>query len=126
MPTLSELKTFDDTDHEYDQAHAELSRIEQARPCTCQIKAHARQGGVGYPSILGVGDMDPDCELHFPWVLEDDTERQNAMRWWMAGYQTGYDTAFPTGEAANRAQTIATVLTALNVSEEDWLEYFTP
>jgi hypothetical protein len=94
---LSELKMLNSG---YDAAHRETSEAEQASPCTCQIKAKSRLGGVSYPSLISPSDADPDCELHFPWMQEDDASRQNAMRYWYAGYQVGYDTAFETGKAA--------------------------
>lgn len=95
---LSEAKSFDTDQFEYDRAHREVSAAEQANPCTCQRKAKARQGGVHYPSLIDSQDADPDCELHFPWQIEDDDERIAALRWFFAGYQVGYDTAIPTGQ----------------------------
>ena len=97
---LHELKDFDTGAHEYDTAHREVSKAEQEKPCTCQIKAFRRLGGAHYPSLIDHEDADPDCELHFPWMIEDEAERVSAMRWWFAGYQAGYDTAFPTGQMA--------------------------
>jgi hypothetical protein len=101
---LSEAKSFDERikDYRYDAAHRELSEAEQRHPCTCQIKAKERQGGVSFPSLIDLVDADPDCELHFPWMIEDDVSRINAMAYWMAGYQVGYDTAFETGRMAER------------------------
>jgi hypothetical protein len=99
---LSEAKSFDAKakDYRYDAAHREASENEQLQPCTCQIKAKDRLGGVSYPSLIELQDADPDCELHFPWMLEDDRERVFTMRTWMAGYQVGYNTAFETGRQA--------------------------
>ena len=96
---LSEAKSFDlDGSGEYDRAHRELSYGEQLQPCTCMRKAKERWGGTGFPSLItDLRDFDPDCELHFPWMIEDDEERRHLMRYWMAGYQVGYDTAFKTG-----------------------------
>jgi len=28
---------------------------------------------------------DPDCELHSPWVIEDESERLTAIAWYVAG-----------------------------------------
>lgn len=28
---------------------------------------------------------DPDCELHSPWVIEDENERMAAIAWWICG-----------------------------------------
>jgi hypothetical protein len=92
---LSELK---DLNSGYDEAHRELAKAEQENPCTCSMKAFRRLGGAYYPSLISPSDADPDCELHFPWMIEYDVERINAMRWWMAGYQVGYDTGHSTGE----------------------------
>ena len=97
---LSELKSFDTGAFEYDTAHREVSNAEQEHPCTCQIKAKLRLGGASYPSLISLEDADPDCELHFPWMQEDEASRIHAMRYWFAGYQTGYDTAYTTGYAA--------------------------
>lgn len=83
----------DNPGHDYDRAHAELSAVEQTSPCTCQIQAKARTGSAMYPSLIAIEDADPDCELHFPWVIEDEAMRRLAMRYWMAGYQVGFDTA---------------------------------
>src|SRR5262245_38340243 len=101
---LTDAKSFDERarDYRYDRAHREVAQDEQERPCTCQIKAKERLGGTSYPSLIELEDADPDCELHFPWMIEDDRERMVAMRWWFAGYQVGYDTAFTTGQAAER------------------------
>src|SRR5262252_3465236 len=85
--TLSEAKRYDTDAHEYDMAHREAAHNEQEYPCTCQAKAKQRLGYRDYyPSIIGWQDADPDCELHFPWQIEDPQSRMNAMRWWMAGY----------------------------------------
>jgi hypothetical protein len=92
---LSEAKHagHDNPGLDYDRAHAELATVEQTSPCTCQRKAKARTGSVSYPSLISIEDADPDCELHFPWVIEDEAMRRLAMRYWMAGYQVGFDTA---------------------------------
>jgi len=101
---LSEMKSFDTPEYEYDRAHREMSADEQQNPCTCQRKARERMlrevspSMVGYPSLIQREDADPDCELHFPWQIEDDLERVHAMRWWAAGYQVGYDTGNKTGQ----------------------------
>src|SRR4030095_12541612 len=97
---LSDAKSFDEKvkDYRYDKAHRAVSQEEQERPCTCKIKAKKRQGSATYPSLIELVDADPDCELHFPWVIEDETERVHIMRFWFAGYQVGYDTGFTTGE----------------------------
>lgn len=97
---LSEAKHVghNNTGQEYDEALRRLSSIEQEKPCTCQRKAKNRQGSALYPSLITVEDADPDCELHFPWVIEDPDERAHAVRWWFAGYQVGYDTASPNEE----------------------------
>jgi hypothetical protein len=94
---LSELKSLNSG---YDTAHRETGKVEQESPCTCQIKAKLRLGGASYPSLISREDADPDCELHFPWMQEDDSSRQHAMRYWYAGYQVGYDTAYTTGYMA--------------------------
>ena len=94
---LSEQKSFDTGAHYYDEAHRETSAETQRNPCTCERKAKLRLGGAFYPSIIELEDADPDCELHFPWMQEDDASRRSAMRFWFAGYQTGYDTAYTTG-----------------------------
>lgn len=90
--TLSDVKSFDIGNHDYDNAHREVSTDEQQNPCTCQRKAKGSQGSASYPSIFAKADADPNCELHFPWMIEDDKSRVFAMRWWMAGYQVGYAT----------------------------------
>jgi len=93
--TLSQLKHAgaDADGHEYDAAHRELGAAEQLNPCTCMRNAKARSGGAMYPSLIEPADVDPDCELHRPWVIEDAAERVHLMRYWMAGYQAGYATA---------------------------------
>lgn len=99
---MSELKSFDNAakDYRYDEAHREVSADEQQNPCTCQLKAKRRLGGTSYPSIIELQDADPDCELHFPWMQEDDLSRIHAVRYWFAGYQVGYNTGFETGRMA--------------------------
>jgi hypothetical protein len=95
---LSEVKRYDTDSHEYDMAHRELAHNEQKAPCTCMHKAKRRLGYRDhFPSIIEWQDADPDCELHFPWRIEDDMSRMHAMRWWMAGYQVGYATGCKTG-----------------------------
>ena len=93
--TLSQLKhagaSNDGSD--YDAAHRELGTAEQLKPCTCMVKAKLRTGGALYPSLIEPSDVDPNCELHLPWMIEDDAERVHVMRFWMAGYQAGYATA---------------------------------
>jgi len=101
---LSEAKSFDTDQFEYDRAHREVSAAEQARPCTCQIKARKRLGGTGYPALIDKQDADPDCELHFPWQIEDDDERIAALRWWFAGYHVGYNTATDTATYPDHAK----------------------
>ena len=93
--TLSQLKHAgaDANGSDYDAAHRELGAAEQRNPCTCMRNAKARSGGAMYPSLIEPSDVDPDCELHRPWVIEDDAERVHVMRFWMAGYQAGYATA---------------------------------
>ena len=94
---LSDLKHLNSG---YDKAHRMVSENEQEQPCTCQIKAKLRLGGAYYPSLIEPQDADPDCELHFPWMQEDDAHMLNAMRYWFAGYQVGYNTAYTTGYMA--------------------------
>jgi hypothetical protein len=100
---LSDIKSFDtEGKWEYDTAHRELSKLEQEKPCTCQHNGRERilkdsPSMVGYPSLLEKEDLDPDCELHFPWMIEDEDMRKLAVRWWFAGYQVGYDTGYETG-----------------------------
>ena len=31
---------------------------------------------------------DPDCEIHSPWVIEDEASRLTAIAWWIAGAKT--------------------------------------
>jgi hypothetical protein len=122
MPTLSELKNYPYGGMAYDQAHHELSNREQQQPCTCQIKAKTRTPDmVGYPSIITADDLDPDCELHFPWVIEDDVERMSAMRWWMEGYHTGYDTCQATLDNPSRLfEEVATDALIGDGGVDDW------
>ena len=96
---LHDVKSFDEKaeDYRYDAGHREISMAEQLQPCTCQRKAKERTGSAGFPSLIEIEDADPDCELHFPWMIEDDAERIAAMRWWAAGYQVGYNTGSETG-----------------------------
>jgi len=95
--TLSYAKSFDTPGTwEYDKAHREVATDEQQNPCTCQRKAKERTGSAMYPSLITREDADPDCELHFPWMIEDDKSRVLAMRWWFAGHQVGYNTASAT------------------------------
>jgi hypothetical protein len=90
---LSEAKNAGDGGKAYDAAHAEAGRHEQEHPCTCAIAAKARTGAALYPSLIAIEDADPDCELHFPWIREDDRAREDAMRLWLAGYAVGFRTA---------------------------------
>jgi len=98
---LTDVKSFDNKaeDYRYDEAHREIARDEQEHPCTCQIKAKERSGSAFYPSIIELEDADPDCELHFPWMIDADEERKAAFRWWMAGYQVGHSTGYKTGHS---------------------------
>lgn len=66
---------------EYEAALREAAADETAEPCTCKR----------------YGTDDPDCELHYPWVIEDPKSRTYAMRLWLAGHETGYDRGFTTG-----------------------------
>ncbi len=97
---LSEAKRLTDQPeldaYPYDRAHRELST---ARACTCELKAGSGPGG-----LITAEQADPDCELHFPWMREDDADRVAGMREWMAGYQCGYQTA--DGLTARQAQLV--------------------
>ena len=98
---LSELKALNSG---YDEAHREVSNNEQENPCTCQRNGQLAFGGVSYPSLVEPSYADPDCELHFPWMQEDEASRIHAMRYWFAGYHVGFDTGFKTGKAAAMEQ----------------------
>lgn len=82
---------FSPAPFEYDHGLAVVAHAEQTNPCTCQRNAKARTGGALYPSLLEPEDVDPDCELHQPWMIEDPAERLHALRWWFAGRQVGWN-----------------------------------
>lgn len=110
MTTLTDLKAFDanvasdPSALTYDRAHREISN---GTPCTCERKLAERMGSLSpapyVGALLSPEDFDPDCELHFPWVREDDTSRLDAMRTWLAGYQIGYGTATGSFESLSPA-----------------------
>jgi hypothetical protein len=75
------------------EAHRELGAAETNSPCTCarEQKRQTNPDGPYYPSIIFDQYLDPDCELHHPWMIEDDAERVAAMRWWFAGRVEGFN-----------------------------------
>lgn len=96
--TLSDLLSACVTSREeYEAAH--LEQLGGA-PCTCERKHRERTGSatrcVG--AALEPQDLDPDCELHFPWVREGAVDREQAFRLWFAGYQAGYATGRASAE----------------------------
>ncbi len=100
MVTLSMLRGLDrgGRPDSYDRAVRELAEAEQLAPCACMRRGRARilEGSpdfLGFPSWLSLEDIDPDCELHLPWRVGTTRARVSAVRWWMAGYRTGFSTA---------------------------------
>jgi hypothetical protein len=73
-----ELRESDRVDYELltRAIEAEL----ESRACTCYAQG-------------GPGGSDPDCELHYPNMIENDGERELALRWWLAGRRAS--TEFP-------------------------------
>jgi hypothetical protein len=110
---LTQAKSFDGPGHwDYDRVHRLVGAEEQSNPCTCQIKAKENQGSATYPSLIEYEDADPDCELHFPWMLDDPQEAVNTTRTWFAGYQVGFDTATDSHRDAHR-----------NANDPDWASH---
>ena len=100
MVTLSMLRGLDREGRpdSYDRAFGELAEAEQLAPCACMRAGRARilettPDFLGFPSLLSLEDIDADCELHLPWRVETTRARVSAVRWWMAGYRTGFSTA---------------------------------
>lgn len=46
---------------------------------------HAGQANIDHVRQFGADCGDPDCELHSPWVIEDEAARQTAIAHYIAG-----------------------------------------